>query len=342
LPVTYDRSQPEKHVAVRGRRGALLFLVCTLLTGCAPASKPVHHPLIRLGSYLWPGSYWVDVALSKGWFEQAGLSVERVDAHLHYFEALDGVVDGKIDAMGFSQFDLVRYVAAGHDLVGVAAVDISVGAEALVARPGIHHLSDLKGKRLSLRRGTYLEYLLSIIAARERFDLSSVILVDQAGPEAIVDFKAGRIDAVLVWEPYAGQAMAAGGEALFTAGDFPGLTYSVMALRHDFIKAHPEDVATLIRVWHRAEVFIREHPDEACDIVARVAGVTKLEVANLLRTVRIVDLADNGRAFSYAAGFESLHGSWRRMYDYLLDHGMAKNRVESPAHLDSEFIRRLD
>jgi NitT/TauT family transport system substrate-binding protein len=312
-----------------------------MVVGCGPAVKqpPV---TVKIGSYLWPGSYWIDVAWKKGWFAEAGLNVERHDANLRYFANLDAVASGKLDAMGFSQFDLVHHVAAGEDLVGVAAVDYSVGAEALVARPSIHHLRDLKGKRLALHRGTYLEYLLAIVAAREGFNLADVTLIDETSEKALADFEAGQVDAVLVWEPYVTQALAAGAVSLFTAADFPGLTYTVFALRRDFIKLHPEAVAALVRVWDRTDRYIRDNPDESCEIVAQVTGRPVKEVRDLMRTVHLLDLADNARAFSYAAGFESLHGSWRRMNDFMLERGLVAARVDSPAHLDSGFIQRLE
>ena len=330
------------YFAGRFRLTAAVLLGVWVCAACGRVTEHAPPLTIRIGSYLWPGSYWVDVATRKGWFAEAGLDVQRVDVNLLYFESLDAVAAGRLDTMGFSQFDLVRHVAAGHDLVGVAAVDYSVGAEALVVRAGIKRLSDLKGRRLSLHRGTYLEYLLAMVAEREGFDMKDLTLIDQPGEEALADFKAGRVDAILVWEPYVTDATAAGGVALFSAADFPGLTYSVMAFRHEFISRHPKEVAALVGVWHRADVYIREHPDAACEIVGEVSGYSKKEVEDLMRTVHIVDLADNARAFSYAAGFESLHGSWRRMNDYMLEHGLVTARVDSPAHLDSGFIRRLD
>jgi NitT/TauT family transport system substrate-binding protein len=338
-----DTTRPRHYSALQRIRGvAMGVLGSLLLASCGPVAKPAPPVIIKIGSYMWPGSYWIDVAWKKGWFAEAGLNVERLDVNLKYFESLDAVASGQLDVMGFSQFDLVRHVAAGHDLVGVAAIDYSVGAEALVARPGIHRLKDLQGKRLSLHRGTYLEYLLAIVAEREDFDLAGLTLVDQSGDDALADFKAGRIDAILVWEPYVSAAMAAGGESLFSAADFPGLTFSVLALRHDFIKLHPAQVATLLRVWHRAETYVRDNPDESCEIVSQLTGYALHDVRDLLRTVRILDLTDNGRAFSYAAGFESLHGSWRRMNDFMLTRGLADTRVDSPEHLDSSFIRRLE
>jgi NitT/TauT family transport system substrate-binding protein len=321
---------------------AVVIIACFFASSCAPRSAHPTPLTIKIGTYLWPGSYWVDVAWQKGWFRDAGLDVRRVNVDYNYFSALDDVVEGRLDAIGFSQFDLVRHVAAGHDLVGIAAIDYSEGAEALVARAGTHHLRDLKGKRLSLHRGTYLEFLLAIVAEREGFDLADLELVDQPGETAVADFKAGRVDAILVWEPYVTDALAAGGVSLFSASDVPGLTYSVLSLRHEFIRMHPQEVAAMVRVWHQAETFIRDHPHEACVIVGQLLGYPVEEVEALMKTVRIVDLADNGRAFSYAAGFESLHGSWRRMNDYMLERGLATARVESAEHLDSGFIRRLE
>jgi len=319
-----------------------VFSLVVMLAGCAPSVDPTHTP-IRLGTYLWPGSYWIDVAYAKGWFVEEGLNVERVDADRKYFESLDDVASGKLDGMGFSQFDLVRYVAAGHDLVGVAAIDYSEGAEALVARPGMHTLQDLRGKRIALHRGTYLEYLLSIVAEREGFDLSQVTLIDRTGDEALEDITAGRVDAVLVWEPYAQQAEAAvGGERIFSTAEFPGLTYNVFGMRREFIEERPADVAALMRVWHRATQFIHDNPDETCIIVAKLFNEPLPSAHDLMRTDRILDLADNGRAFSYAAGFESLHGSWRQMNDFMLDRGLVSRRVDSPAHLDARFVRALE
>ena len=327
------------------RRCALAVLTlaaCAFLLSCAPKPRLTPSTPIRLASYEWPGSYWIEVAWKKGWFAEAGLNVQRVDVDNSYFPSLEGVASGKLDAMGFTQFDLVRLVAGGHDLVGIAAMDYSQGAEALVAKADIRSMKDLKGKRLALHRGTYLEYLLSIAAEREGLDLADVTLLDSTSDASTADFLAGRVDAIFVWEPYVAQARAGGGHALFSTADFPGLTYSVLTFRRDFLDAHPQEIAKLMQVWHRSERYVHEHPEESCAIVSELLGEPLDEIRDLLHTVRVLDLADNGRAFSYAAGFDSLHGSWRRMNDFMLERGLVATRIDSPAHLDSSFIRLLE
>jgi NitT/TauT family transport system substrate-binding protein len=312
-----------------------------LLSSAHPAAPNIGRP-IRLATYLWPGSFWIDVAWQKGWFDEAGLTVQRVSARHKYFEAVNSLASGQIDAIGFSQFDLVRHVAAGQDLVGVAALDYSAGAEGLVAKAGIRQLADLKGKRIALQRGTYMEYILSIAAERNGLNLTDVILVDCPQDKVLETFIAGRVDAMMVWEPYVTQGIGAGGVLLFSTADFPGMTYTVLALRREFIQARPEDVTALLRVWNRAEQFVRDNPDETCVIVAHLFGEPLANVHNLMNRVRVLDLADNQRAFSYAAGFESLHGSWRRMNDFMLDRGLSTRSVPSADHLNSRFIGLLE
>jgi NitT/TauT family transport system substrate-binding protein len=330
-------------VSVRSIPGFAL-LVALLLGACTHSTPQADSGVrIRLGTYEWPGSYWIDVAWRKGWFAEAGLNVERVDMDRRYFEGLNDVAVGKLEGMGFTQFDLVRYAAAGHELVGLAAIDYSDGAESIVARPGIERLRDLRGKRIALHRNTYLEYLLSIVAEREGFDLDDLTLVDASSDGALAELKAGRVDAVFVWEPYATQAQdAVHGARLFSTAELPSLTYSLFSMRRDFVSEHPAEIEALLRVWRRAVRFIRENPDASYEIVAEAYGEPVQSVRDLMRTDRILDVADNGRAFSYSAGFQSLHGSWRRMNDFMIERGLVVRRVESPSHLDSRYIRALD
>ncbi|HEY2682386.1 MAG TPA: ABC transporter substrate-binding protein [Steroidobacteraceae bacterium] len=315
-------------------------LLCALLGSCKPASES-NAPAVTLGTYEWPGSYWIDIAINKGWFDEAGIKVKRVDVDLKYFPSLGLVATGGLDAIGFSQFDLVRHVAAGEDLVGVAAIDYSEGAEALVAVAGINNLKDLKGKTLAFHRGTYLDYLLDVFAQREGVDLRTIHIVDRTTDLAFDDFKNGKVDAILAWEPWIRVAKEAGGHVVVSTKDLPGLTYSVLTFRRVFVQQHGEEVAALVSIWHRAERYIHEHPEESCQIVAAAFGEDLNDIKHLLEVDRVLDLADNSRAFSYAAGFESLHGSWRRMNDFMLERGMVDKRVDSPSHLDSSFIRRL-
>ena len=318
--------------AAKPRLSLLVFCLLGLIaTGCNRTANCLDHAH-QVGHLRMAGQLLDRRCTKKGWFVEAGIVIDRIDVGGKYFAAQDSLATGAIDAMGFTQFDLVQHVAHGQDLVGIAAIDYSEGAEALVARHGIRTLQDLYGKRLALHRGSYLEYLLSVLAEREGVDLAKINLVDSPGDLSAEEFKQGKVDAVLVWEPWVAEAQKLGNtNIVFSTRDFPGLTYSVLTFRRDFINAHPREIAALMEVWHRAERYIHDNPEESCQIVADAFGEPDVnDIRVLMRADRVLDLADNGRAFSYAAGFESLHASWRRMNDFLLERGLVDKRVASP------------
>lgn len=318
--------------------GALL----ALLGACQPAAAPPISAPMRIGAYFWPGTYWVDVAHHKGWFREAGLNVERVDTNADFFASFDDLVDGKLDVVGFTLFDLVLYNARGKQLVGFLATDESFGADALVARAGINAIRDLAGKRLGIPRGTYLEYMWTIVAARDGLSPGAVQLVEVPGEKAAEAFGAGQVDAVFTWQPFAGQALAGTrGRLLFDSSQIPGLSPSVSTARADFLRQRPADLQKLVQVWQRTDTFIRSQPDAAFAIVAEINHKTMAEVREMARLDRILDLNENRAVFSLATGLTSLHGSARRMNDFQIQSKLTAQQVDTAAMLDARFIGEL-
>src|SRR5438034_6244689 len=109
-------------------------------TGQAPAT-------LRIESEYWPGAYWVEVAYKKGWFKDEGLNVQLIDATDDYNQALQNMVDGKMEENNFTLYDLMKFNAKGSDLVAVIDTDQSSGTESLITTNQYKSITDLKGKR---------------------------------------------------------------------------------------------------------------------------------------------------------------------------------------------------
>lgn len=328
------------------RRWLLLAAAATALAlgacseqGAAP--KPASAPL-RIGAYYWPGTYWVDIADQKGWFKEAGLNVERVDTNADFFASLDQVVDGRLDVGGFTLFDLVLYNARGKHVVGFVAGDYSNGAEALVARPAVASVGALAGKKVALSKGTYLEYQWSVIERNAALKPGAVTLVDAPSEQAAATLKAGQADAVLSWEPFAGDALAAvQGRRLWDSSQMPGISPSLFAVRAELAATRGADLQTLVGVWQRATAFLKAQPEAAYAIVAAVNHKPVAEVRDFAAKDKILDLRDNLAAFEFAPGLESLHGSARQMNDFMLRTGMTRTRLDTATLLDSRYLRHL-
>lgn len=315
-----------------------------LVPGCqrAPEAAPRSGEPIRIGAYYWPGQFWVDIAQGKGWFKEAGLTVEWVDTNADYFGSLEDLVDGRLDIACFTLFDLLRYYARGAGIVGFIASDQSSGSEALVARPGVDRVRDLSGARVGVSKGTYLEYLWTVVSEREGLDPGAVQVVDISPERAAQSLVDGSVDAVFTWEPFAGQALsAARGKKLFDTSQLRGALWAIFAARREFLDRRAADVAALTRVWQRATAYLQEHPDEALAAVAEINGKSVADAREFMKLDLILDLHENKLAFSFAPGFDSLHGTARRMNDFLIEQGTTTRRVDTAKMLDSSFISDL-
>lgn len=330
---------------IRGLAFALGIIIVGGLAGCERVRQapPDARPPLRVGAYYWPGLYWIDIAHAKGWFREAGLNVERVDTNADYFASLDQLAQGKLDIVGFTLFDFLRYSAKGHDLVAYLATDYSIGAEALVARPGIARVRELAGKRLGLAAGTYLEYLWTTVSEREGLKPDAISIVDIAPEQAALQLNQGAVDAVLTWEPFAGQALAAvQGSRLFDSAKVPGATWSIVASRRQTLKERNAELAVLTRVWQRTNEYLTRYPEEAFATVAAVNKKTPEEVRAFASLVHRLDLRANAVAFGYAPGFESLHGAARRMDDFMLERNLTARRIDTNRVFETQLIRDLE
>lgn len=334
------KSQNRKHP----HAAALLLVALALafLAACERPSEPAAGPPLRVGAYYWPGMYWVDIAHHQGWFREAGLNVERVDTNPDYFKSFDDLMAGKLDVVCFTLFDFILYNAHGKRVTAFIASDYSHGAEALIARRGIKDVRELAGKKLALSKGTYLDYIWTIVAQRAGVDPKAVQIVDTPAEKTHELLARGAVDAIVTWEPYATQGLnAVKGTRLFDTSQFPGLVWAVYAARPELLERRKAELQALARVWQRTTQFIRQHPERAYAIVAEVNRKTPDEVRALATKDRILDLRDNLTAFSFATGFESLHGTTRQMNDFMVQRGIAAKQLDTALLFDSHMVRAL-
>lgn len=325
----------------------LLALAALLLAGCgrelaSPSAAQASLPPLAIATYYWPGEFWIDIAHDQGWFAAAGLHVRVVDTNPDYFASFKDTVEGRIDVNTMTLFDVMLHNARGADLVCIANSDISAGADGIVARPGLATLADLRGRRIGVSRGTYQEYMLNVVLAREGIDLAAVTLVDLPSEKSPEQLLAGNVDAAFTWEPLLGEAVTrTKGIKLWDTAVIPGISPVVLATRRSLVRERPDDLQKMMQVWLRTTRFITERPDEAFAIVARVNRKTPAEVREFARVDRIIGLRENLGAFAYSSGFDSLHGAAKVINDFLGRQNLATTPLDSSGLLDPRFLKAL-
>lgn len=324
--------------------GIIIGIVWLALSaGCERQEKTPATPAIKIGGIYWPGSYWIDLADRKGFFREAGLNVSVINVDADYIGAFDDLAEGKIDSLTLPFFDFVRLNAEGHPIVGTIVTDYSSGAEAIIAKPGIGTFKELKGKRVGLKRNTYAEYIFTVVAERNSLPMEDVEIVDIQAEAVAEELIKGNVDAIFAWEPLLTQALVEvpGSKVVFSTSEIPGIAGGVQCFRRDFVRSRPEEMQKIVEVWARATEYMNQHPDEVFAIIGAIYDRPADEVGKFLKVDRILESRENELAFSFAAGFDSIHGAARQMNDFMLDRGMTKTKLDTSQIVDPNFVRGL-
>jgi NitT/TauT family transport system substrate-binding protein len=321
----------------------IIILLTFLVVSC---SSPDQGPktsgeVIKVAFELWPGTYWVQIAHTKGWFEEAGLNVElSFDANNNFVASERAFADGELEVNQLVLYDLMKFNLENKDVVAVASSDLSFGGDQIIAKGNIS-IADLKGKKVGVNQDTFQEFMLAIALKKHGLKISDVNII-QATAEDVDMFINNEIDALVTWEPHASKLKARGGTNIFDSSEIPGLIYVVISFHKSFIEQRPQDVQAYINVWHKTTEFIKNNPEEAFQIIADIYEVPVEDVQAFAQQDRILDLKDNKISFSYAAGFESLHGTARQINKFMIENGVTDKKLDTTQFIDARFIRGIE
>jgi NitT/TauT family transport system substrate-binding protein len=279
--------------------------------GCGRGSdRDATSPLV-IGYSDWPGWVAWEVAIQKGWFEEAGVPVtfEWFD----YVESMDAFAAGQLDAVAMTNGDALVTGAAGAPSKAILINDFSDGNDMVVAAPGITSVAELAGRRVGVEVG-FVGHLL-LLKALESHGLteSDVTLVNIPTHNLPQALAGGDVDAVVAWQPNSSQALEAlpGSTTLFSSADVPGLIFDVLAVNPSSLAERREDWVKVVEVWYRVVDFILDEStrDEAIAIMAARVGLAPEAYAEFLDGTRILTLEEAQAAFIESDELSSIFGS---------------------------------
>lgn len=188
---------------------------------------------------------------------------------------------GVADIATHAETQALRYSV---DNPGVRIIlTVTEGHYRIVARrsAGIESIADLEGKRIATLAPTSAGYFLGRMLAREGLTIRDVEAI-RVSPERMNEALENReVDAVAIWEPFAGNAAEALGEDIVEFGG-EGVYRELFNLNRTAANlADPEKrerIVAFVRALIDATGRIAEDPSEAQALVAATAGFTPDEI----------------------------------------------------------------
>ncbi|MFO1475197.1 MAG: ABC transporter substrate-binding protein [Verrucomicrobiota bacterium] len=318
----------------------LKTLLALALAGLA-ALESLQAAPIKIGYSDWPGWTAWQIAKEKGLFKKNGVDVELVWFPI-YTDSLTALNTGKIDANCSAWCDVIPPLAEGVKLKVVLVNDNSAGNDAVIAKPGIKSIKDLKGKTVATELGTVEHFALLQALAKNGMTEKDVDFKNLAVPDAAAAFIAGKVDAAAVWQPWINQIQKEGkGTAIFTSKEIPGLIPDLLVFQAGFVAEHPQEVQKIVATWFDVLDFIRHHEKEAVAIMAKVVEQKPEDYLAFMPGTKFFDLDANLHAFENRPDDASLAGSGKKIADFLKSIDMIKSVPDYQGALDPTFVKAL-
>lgn len=278
----------------------------------------------------WFGFAPVFVAQEEGYFESEDLEVTTAFDN-DRANVLPAMASGSIDCtMRTIGESMSRPRQADTTGTVIGTIDISVGADGVVAAGDIKTVEDLIGKTMAGEINhpgtTLVQHALSQIGKSIKDVNIQLIATD----DSAAVFEDTSISAVATWEPMMGSIVKGssrdGAHLLLTSADFEGLITDVIIVRTDDYQANPDKYAKFLRGIYRAIDMYKSDPDKFIAISAPFFDTPADEMKEALAGVKYTTYEDSV-AYLPSSGGE---GQLKEVFDSFNDINVTLDLQDGP------------
>lgn len=216
-----------------------------------------------------------DIIMGKGYDKAHGFTAKTV-TYGTGGALWAGVAKGEVYQHSIGPYQLQKMVADGVPLALYASLVRMDSLQVISRNPKIRKFADLKGGSFAATVGFAEFDYLQIYAKRLGFSLrNDVTIVNATTALAQAQLEAGRVDAILAWEPSAtlilgknkdAHVVVTGEEAWRHVTGDPGWQLILFA-RTDYLAKSPTALGRLVKVYQDVANFVMKNPDEADEII---------------------------------------------------------------------------
>lgn len=256
------------------------------LAALAACGKPPRAPF-RVGINPWVGYDPLVLARERGLLDPGEVQIVELASNSECARALR---NGLLEAATQTLDEALRLADDGVPIRLVALLDVSNGADAVLARNAIENPRQLAGKRIGLEKTALGALVLDRLlrAGDLRADQVSVVHVEAAQHAA--QLINGHLDAVITFEPIKSQLLAKGCRVIFDSARMPNEIIDTLVVHAD-VDAHR--VKMLLTAWRNGRLALLADPRASATLLSRESGLTADEYLATLNGLRFLTLSES-------------------------------------------------
>ena len=295
-----------------------IILICLSLFGCSSEAPP----LLRLGTIVWPGYEPLYLARHH---ELINSNEIRLIEYSSASQVLQAYRNNLIDAAALTLDESLRLLQSNEDVRLVLVLDISNGADAIIAHPSIKDIKDLKGKIVGVENSALGAYFIHRALNIAGLNRESIQITPLTIDEQEAAYKEGQIDAAVTFEPVRSKLINAGGHVLIDSRQLPGEIIDVLVVRDSYLLEHVDQIKQLKRNWYRALNLIKTDPLQSAAVLGQRMQLNTKQTQKAYEGLILANTDENEQLLS--GNPSKLQQPNRQLLEVLADHKILIKKV---------------
>ena len=310
-----------------------IILFFLFLSGCTPPQEP---PL-RIGSNIWVGYEPLYLARKLGNYDNTKIKLVEMGSASDVMHALRNNV---LEGAALTLDEALTLVDDGLDLKVILVMDISNGADVLLAKSEIKSMADLRGKSVAVEYSAVGAILLDAALQHSGLTAADITIVACSVNEHIECFK--ETDAVVTFEPNRTKLLKLGAHELFNSSQIQGQIVDVLVVKSKAIDTNPDTLKQLIAGYFNAREYIDANSEVAYRLMAVRMKISPEESLASFEGIRLPVLEENW--FLLSGEPAPLQITAEKLSRLLLQKKFLKNPLLTETLTDSAFLpaRKID
>ena len=245
---------------------------------------------LRVASHVWPGYEFMFVARDQGWLDRKDATLISTGSAT---ESLQYLASGEVEAAAITLDEVLLALQRGIPLTVVLLFNISAGADAVLAKPAIASLAELRGARIGVEVTALGQLMLRKLLEKAGLGLQEVQVVSLKADEHLSAWRQGKLDAVICYEPVVSVIEEGGWRRLFDSVDIPDTIFDVLAVRREALSAYSSQLRGLIQAHFKAQYAWKTNPVDTAYRMAKRLNLRAEQIPGLYRGIELPDIDYN-------------------------------------------------
>lgn len=218
---------------------------------------------------------------------------------------------------------------AGLDFQNIGLISEGLNFNTLLVRPdsGIKDPTDLKGKKITVVKGTTTHVYLSKFLKQYGLEESDVSVVNLSGADGLAAFQSDQVDALVTIDPSTTQLIDQG-EGIELKPKEPIKAPLTLIVRNEFGEAYPDIVTEILKVYKATAEWQDQNPDEAAVIYGKLKNLDPAFVKVLI--------AKQNQGLSPIS--EEIITTQQESADFLLNAEFLRNPIQYRDYVNNTFV----